>query len=386
MTMLAPCQDANSRGIEGGAPGWGAFYHRVISWIVMKAILLAGGKGTRLRPLTIHTPKPIVPIFNRPFLHYQIDLLKQVPEIDEVILSLNYQPRRIEEVFGDGAGTGIKIRYVVEPVPLGTAGAIKYAGDKLTESVVVFNGDVMTQLDLGAVLRLHRERRARATIVLTPVENPSAYGLVETGAGGNINRFIEKPSPEEITTNNINAGIYVLEPDTFDRIPSDVSWSIERSYFPSLIERGETFVGYIYDGYWIDIGTPEKYVQVHRDIMDGRFRVPPFADLPAPRTVIAHDARIEEGAAIEGPVFIDEGALVKAGARVGPHTVLGRQTQVEEGAVVERTILWPNCRVGSHATVSDALLGRQCHVGRNVSLNSGAVLGDKTTLTDFTRA
>ena len=130
----------------------------------MKAILLAGGKGTRLRPLTIHTPKPIVPIFNRAFLHYQIDLLKQVPEIDEVILSLNYQPRRIEEVFGDGADLGIKIRYVVEPVPLGTAGAIKYAGDKLTESVVVFNGDVMTQLDLAAVISMHRERQARATI------------------------------------------------------------------------------------------------------------------------------------------------------------------------------------------------------------------------------
>jgi len=352
----------------------------------MKAILLAGGKGTRLRPLTIHTPKPIVPIFNRAFLNYQIDLLKQVPEIDEVILSLNYQPRRIEEMFGDGADLGIKIRYVVEPVPLGTAGAIKYAGDKLTESVVVFNGDVMTQLDLAAVIRMHRERQARATIVLTPVENPSAYGLVETDGDGNIQRFLEKPRPEEITTNHINAGIYVLEPDTFDRIPSEVAWSIERSYFPSLVERGETFVGYIYNGYWIDIGTPEKYTQVHHDIMDGRFVAPPFAGATTVRTCVAPDARIEPGAAIEDPVFIDEGVLVKAGARVGPYTVLGRQTQVEEGAVVERAIVWPNCRIGSHATISDAVLGRQCHIGRNVSLNSGAVLGDKTTLTDFTRA
>src|ERR687895_2375782 len=205
----------------------------------MKAILLAGGKGTRLRPLTIHTPKPIVPIFNRAFLYYQIDLLRQVPEIDEGILSLNYQPRRIEEIFGDGSELGLKIRYVVEPVPLGTAGAIKYAGDQLTESVVVFNGDVLTEVDLAAVLRLHRERRARATIVLTPVENPSAYGLVETDRDGNVKRFLEKPSADEITTNNINAGIYILEPDTFDRIPKDVAYSIERSYFPSLVERGE---------------------------------------------------------------------------------------------------------------------------------------------------
>ena len=352
----------------------------------MKAILLAGGKGTRLRPLTIHTPKPIVPIFNRAFLHYQIDLLKQVPEIDEVILSLNYQPRRIEEVFGDGADLGIKIRYVVEPVPLGTAGAIKYAGDKLTESVVVFNGDVMTQLDLAAVIRMHRERQARATIVLTPVDNPSAYGLVETDAQSNIKRFIEKPKPEEITTNHINAGIYVLEPDTFDRIPSEVPWSIERSYFPSLIERNETFVAYIYNGYWIDIGTPEKYVQVHRDIMDGRFVAPPFAGLTSPRRCIAPDVRIEDGATIGDPVFIDEGVLVKAGARIGPYAVLGRQTQVEEEAIIERAIVWPNCRIGSQSSIADAVLGRQCHIGRNVSLNSGAVLGDKTTLTDFTRA
>src|SRR6266853_3308219 len=206
----------------------------------MKAILLAGGKGTRLRPLTIHTPKPIVPIFERPFLHYQLDLLKQVPEIDEVVLSLNYQPRRIEEIFGDGGKSGLSIKYVVEPVPLGTAGAVRYAGESLHESVVVFNGDVLTQVDLAAVIALHRERRARATIVLTPVENPSAYGLVEADARGNILRFLEKPDANQITTDTINAGIYVLEPETFDRIPSDQPWSIERSFFPSLIERRET--------------------------------------------------------------------------------------------------------------------------------------------------
>ena len=352
----------------------------------MKAILLAGGKGTRLRPLTIHTPKPIVPIFNRPFLHYQIDLLKQIPEIDEVILSLNYQPRRIEEVFGDGSDVGIKIRYVVEPMPLGTAGAVKYAGDNLTESVVVFNGDVLTQLDLAAVIRLHRERKARATIVLTPVDNPTAYGLVETDADGNIRRFLEKPKAEEITTNHINAGIYVLEPETFDRIPKDVAWSIERSYFPSLIERGETFVAYVYNGYWIDIGTPEKYTQVHRDIMDGRYLAAPFLDLAAPRTSIAADARIEEGAVVEGPCFIDEGVLIKAGARIGPYSVIGRQTQVEEDATIEASILWPNCRVSRDASVRDAILGRNCHLGRHVTVDGGAVLGDKTTLTDYTRA
>jgi NDP-sugar pyrophosphorylase family protein len=350
----------------------------------MKAILLAGGKGTRLRPLTVHTPKPIVPIFNRPFLYYQLELLRQVPEIDEAILSLNYQPRRIEEIFGEGEGLGLRLRYVVEPVPLGTGGAVRYAGDQLRESVVVFNGDVLTQVDLGAVLRLHRERRAKATIVLTPVENPRAYGLVETDAQGNIQRFLEKPGEDEITCNTINAGVYVLEPETFERIPKDTAWSIERSFFPSLIERGEAFVAYVSDGYWIDIGTPAKYLQVHRDIMDRRYSAPPFADSPTAVSV-AGSARIEEGAELHGPCFVDEGAVIKAGARVLPYSVIGRQTHVEEGAVVDSSIIWPNGWIGREAHVTGAILGRNCHVGRSAVLEHGAVLGDKTVITDYSR-
>jgi NDP-sugar pyrophosphorylase family protein len=349
----------------------------------MKAILLAGGKGTRLRPLTVHTPKPIVPIFNRPFLYYQIDLLRQVPEIDEVILSLNYQPRRIEEIFGEGEGLGLKLRYVVEPAPLGTAGAIRYAGDSLTESVVVFNGDVLTEVDLGAVLKLHRERKAKATIVLTPVENPRAYGLVETDRDGNIQRFLEKPGEDEITCNTINAGIYVLEPDTFDRIPKDTAWSIERSFFPSLIERGETFVAYIYDGYWIDIGTPTKYLQVHRDIMDGRYSAPPFSGTPT--AWIAADAKTEEGVELHSPCFVDEGAVIKAGARILPYSVIGRQTHVDEAAVVDGSIIWPNGWIGREAHVRGSILGRNCHIGRNATIESPAVLGDKTVVTDYSR-
>lgn len=346
--------------------------------------MLAGGKGTRLRPLTLHTPKPIVPIFERPFLHYQLDLLKRVPEIDEVVLSLNYQPRRIEEIFGDGSEAGIGIRYVVEPAPLGTGGAIRFAGETIRESVVVFNGDVMTHVDLPAVIRLHRERKAKATIVLTPVDNPSAYGLVETDADGNVQRFLEKPKPDEITCDTINAGIYVLEPETFDRIPKDTPWSIERSFFPSLIERGETFVAHVDRGYWIDIGTPEKYTQVHRDIMDGRFTAAPFASAPSSAWVSPH-ARVEDGAVIEGPCFVDEGTVIKNGARIGPYAVIGRQCHIEEHAVVERAILWANTRVGQEAVVKRAILGRHCHVGRNAAVENDAVLGDKSVLTDYSR-
>ncbi len=350
----------------------------------MKAILLAGGKGTRLRPLTIHTPKPIVPIFDRPFLRYQIDLLHQLPEVDEVILSLNYQPRRIEEMFGEGKALGVTLSYVVEPVPLGTAGAVKYANKSLDEPVVVFNGDILTEVDLAAVLRLHRERQARATIVLTPVPNPSAYGLVETDAQGNVRRFLEKPKPEEITCDTINAGIYVLEPDTLDRIPKDTAWSIERSFFPSLVERNETFVAYVYRGYWIDIGTPEKYMQVHRDIMDGRFVAPPF-DGRRSTSLISPGARIDEGASVEGPCFVDEGTIVKAGARIGPYAVVGRQCQIEEDALIESSIVWPSTRIARDASVRDSILARHCHVGRNATLEGRVVLGDKSVVTDYSR-
>jgi NDP-sugar pyrophosphorylase family protein len=349
----------------------------------MKAILLAGGKGTRLRPLTLHIPKPIVPIFNRPFLHYQLDLLKQVPGIAEVILSLNYQPRRIEEVFGNGSEIGLPIRYLVEPSPLGTGGAIKFAEPHLDGPVVVFNGDVLTEIDLNAVIRLHRERRSKATIVLTPVDNPTAYGLVETEADGSVRRFLEKPNPDEITCDTINAGIYVLEPETFDRIPKDTNYSIERSYFPSLVERGETFVAYVYRGYWIDIGTPAKYMQVHRDIMDGTFSATPFAGAPA--RAHTDGARIEDQAHVVGPCFLDEGVVVKAGAHVAPHTVLGRQCHVEEGAHVEGAIVWPNSWIGRDARVESAILGRNCHVGRNVSVRPGTVLGDKSVITDYSQ-
>jgi len=237
------------------------------------------------------------------------------------------------------------------------------------------------------VIALHRERKAKATIVLTPVENPSAYGLVETDPHGNILRFLEKPNPDEITCDTINAGIYVLEPETFDRIPKDTPWSIERSFFPSLVERKETFVAYVYRGYWIDIGTAEKYMQVHRDIMDGRYvahRAASFVTTPGAAWV-SPEARIEEGAIVDRPCFIDHGSVVKAGAHIGPYSVVGRQCHIEEHAHLDRAILWANNRISQEATVRRSILGRHCHIGRSASVEDGVVLGDKSVVTDYSR-
>ncbi|MGH9800909.1 MAG: nucleotidyltransferase family protein, partial [Blastocatellia bacterium] len=235
----------------------------------MQALILAGGEGTRLRPLTIYTPKPVVPIVNRPFLFYQIDLLKRAG-IKEITLSLSYKPDKISDIFGDGEDYGVKIYYAVEASPLGTAGAYKNAEEHLSQTAVVFNGDVLTGINIAEVIAYHRERKAAATIVLTPVENPSAYGLVETESDGRVRRFLEKPKPEEITCNTINAGIYVLEPHILKYIPKDEKFSFEYQLFPALLRNNEPFYAYTMSDYWLDIGTPQRYLQANDDMLNGR--------------------------------------------------------------------------------------------------------------------
>ena len=351
----------------------------------MKAILLAGGVGTRLRPLTLNTPKPIVPIFDRPFLFHQIDLLKTIPEIDEIILSLNYQPTEIKSLIGNGETVGLPIRYMVEPKPLGTGGAIKYATDGTNETVLVFNGDVLTQLDLGAVLELHKTCGALATIVLTPVDNPTQYGLVETDQTGHVRRFLEKPTADEVTCNTINAGIYVLEPSTFGRIPFSTKYSIERSYFPSLIEHKETFVAYIQDGYWLDIGTPAHYLRAHRDIMTGRYIAQPFLDDSVGQVVVDPTASVDTGAVLENPCFIGASARIEAGARIGANSVISRGVAVRENATIDGAIILPGTTIGRSVMVRHSIVGQDSIIDSHAMVGPNVVLGDKSVLTPYTR-
>jgi len=349
----------------------------------MNAVILAGGKGTRLRPLTLNTPKPIVPILTRPFLSFQIDLLKKTG-IGNIVLSLSYQPRRIEALFGDGTGLGVKIHYTMEPEPLGTAGAVKNAEALLNARTVVFNGDVLSDLDLGDVLRYHEDNHAKCTIVLTPVDNPAAYGLVETESDGRVKRFLEKPSYDEITCDTINAGVYVLEPELLSYIPEGKNYSFERGFFPALLRDKVPFFAYVHRGYWIDIGTPEKYLKVHRDILS---RTLPFEGFKpnAGGTYVDPKATVEGGAKIQGPGYIGEGAVVKTGASLEPYAVLGSNCRVEEGASVGNCVLWSGVRVGADARVRSALIGRSAHVGHDSIVDGGAVLGDKSVLTDYSR-
>ncbi len=240
----------------------------------MKAIVLVGGEGTRLRPLTYHTPKPLLPIVNVPFLERQLSWLAG-HGVDEVVLSLGYLPEAFERHFASGRFGAMRVRWVVEREPLGTAGGIRFAADGIDERVVVCNGDVLTDLDLTALVRFHDERAAEATIALTRVDDPSAFGVVPTRDDGEVVAFVEKPPPGKAPTNWINAGTYVLEPSVLARIPSRLTVSIERETFPRMLDMPRRLFAQHSDAYWIDIGTPRKYFEAHADVLAGRVGLPP---------------------------------------------------------------------------------------------------------------
>ena len=343
----------------------------------MQALILAGGPGTRLRPLTVYTPKPVVPVCNRPFLLYQLDTLRRAG-VTDVTLSLSYQPHKIEEKLGDGSDYGVHLSYTVEPQPMGTAGAYRFAADLIREPTVVFNGDIVTDLDLRAAIREHNERKALATVVLAPVENPSVYGVVETHAGGRVKSFSEKPRAEEVSVNTINAGTYILDPKVLDLIPEGESYSFEYGLFPKMLMRGDGFYAHVPEGaYWLDIGAPSRYLQVHQDILAGRVR---SVQLKKRRG----ECELATVAEVDELSLLGDDCTVKPGAQI-VNSVLGEGVHVEEKARIENSVIWPHTRVSAGAHLSHAVVGRGCHIGRAAQVGAGAVLGDKTSLTDYTQ-
>jgi mannose-1-phosphate guanylyltransferase len=346
----------------------------------MHALILAGGKGTRLRPLTVYTPKPIVPVVNRPFLLYQLDILSKAG-ITDVTLSLSYQPDKIEDLLGDGSDFGVNLRFVAEPSPLGTAGAYKFAADDIRDATIVLNGDILTDVDLAKIVELHRAKKAVATIALAAVDDPTKYGLVKTNAEGRVVQFTEKPKSDQIAlidVNTINAGIYVLEPSVFDAIPDGENSSFEYNIFPSFMEGSTPFYGYVLQNeYWRDIGTPESYLAAHHDILAGKVSgIPDQAECVSEITTTAF---------IDEVSVIGEGCVIKSNSRI-VNSVLGAGVHVEEKAVIENSVIWPHSRVSGFAHVDNAVIGRGCHIGRNVTVRSGSVIGDKATLPDYSKA
>jgi mannose-1-phosphate guanylyltransferase len=337
------------------------------------AVILVGGEGTRLRPLTFNTPKAMVPILNKPFLEYLILYLKE-HKVRDIILTMSYLPHRIQSYFGDGAEWDVHLTYLIEKQPLGTAGAVKNAEALLDEPFFVLNGDIITGIDLTKMMRRHRKIKPKASIALTPVDNPTIYGVVETEANGMVKRFVEKPSWEEVTTNLINAGIYILEPEVLRYVPPATPSMFEYYLFPLLLSKGEPILSYPSTTYWIDVGTPEKYLRVNHDLLSNK----------APSLSIycaqASNAQIHPSAQIEGPVLIGEGCIIARGARVKGLAVLGPQCQLEEEAVIDGAILWAESRVGKKALLKNCIVGSRCYLQEGSQILDNCVLGDNVVV------
>lgn len=338
----------------------------------MKAIILVGGEGTRLRPLTYTTPKSLLPIVNQPFLERQLIWLA-AHGVDEAVLSLGYLPDAFVAHFADDTFAGVRLRYAVEPEPLGTAGGIRFAADGIGERIVVCNGDVLTALDLTALVRFHEERGAEATIALTRVDDPSAFGVVPTTPDGRVLAFVEKPPPGRAPTDWINAGTYVLEPTVLARIPECLAVSIERRTFPRMLEEGAGLFAQHSDSYWIDIGTPEKYLRAHLDVLNGALGRPPVAGAHErePGIWSQGDVSVHPAAALAPPLLVGRGASIGEGAQVYS-AVLGAETVIEPGGRVSRSVLLPGSSVAEGGRIADSVLGAGARI------EADAAVADKT--------
>ena len=315
-----------------------------------------GGPGTRLQPLTFTLPKPIVPVVNHPFLEHTIMHLKQFG-VTEVILAMSYLPEKIREYFGDGERLGVRLIYCVEKDPLGTAGAVKNAAAYLDTPFIVLNGDdVFLEMDYHEVYRMHQEKNAKATIFLTRVENPSAFGVVETDKNGWVLRFIEKPPPGTETTKWINAGGYLLEPEVLEYIPENQHYMFEKGLFPALLEAGEPVLSYRYRGYWIDMGTLSNYFRLNMDILGKKAGTPLMKVAGRDGVSFGPNVIVHRSAEITAPAVIGRDCCFGKDARIRGPVVIGHDCLIEDGVRLENAILWDNVRVGAGARLNNCII------------------------------
>lgn len=342
----------------------------------MKAVIMAGGEGTRLRPLTSNQPKPMVPILNRPVMEYSIDLLKKY-KIEDIVVTLQFLPQLIKNYFGDGTDIGVNLNYATEETPLGTAGSVKNAEDFLDERFVVISGDALTDINIKKAIRFHKKNNAAATLVLKSVENPLEFGIVITDDNGRIERFLEKPTWGEVFSDNINTGIYILEPEIFQYIPENTTFDFSKELFPLLLSKGLPLFGYIADGYWCDIGNQEQYMQAQRDILDMKVDIEPPGIKMLEDIWVGDGAIVHPSANLEGPVVIGQHAKIEAGTKIGQYSVIGNNVFVSNEAHTHRSIIWDNSYIGSGVQLHGAIVGRNCDIKQGTRLEQGVIIGDE---------
>jgi mannose-1-phosphate guanylyltransferase/phosphomannomutase len=347
----------------------------------MKAVIMAGGEGTRLRPLTSNAPKPMLPVADRPMMQHVIHLLRR-HGFDEIVITVAFLASAIRNEFGDGSDYGVSIVYADEPTPLGTAGSVLNAKEHLDERFLVISGDVITDVDLTKIVALHDDREAMATIGLVQVDNPLEFGIVITREDGTIERFLEKPSWGQVFSDTINTGIYVLDPAVFDYIEPGRSVDFSSDVFPRMLADGKALYGAIAEGYWEDVGTLEAYLSAHKDVLDQRV----LLDIPGFRISdgvwLGEGAEVSPDAHVLGPAVIGAGCKIEAGCRLGEYVVLGSNVRVLAGADLERSVVHDNAYIGAGARVRGTVIGRASNLRANVRCEEGVVLGDEVFVGD----
>jgi mannose-1-phosphate guanylyltransferase len=346
----------------------------------MKGVILAGGKGTRMRPLTYHTPKPMLPLVTRPFMEYFILRLKQYG-INEIILSTGYLPDAFNKYFGNGKDFGVRLIYVTEEEPLGTCGAVKNVEKYLeNETFLVFNGDILTSINLKSMISFHKSKKSDITISLAPVEDPTAYGLVPVDKNSRVKEFLEKPSMEEINTNLINAGTYIIEPHIMGHVPQGENYSFERELFPKVLKLGYNIYGFVYNGYWLDVGTPEKYMSAHYDILDKKI---PF-NFPNkkvyPNVYIGDGTKYSKENITIGPIVIGEKTILGDDVKIMPNTVVGSNCKIASGTSISASIIFDGCSIGKDCIIRNSIIAGNVKVGNNVKIEGNSIIGDNSAV------
>ncbi len=342
----------------------------------MLAIIMAGGEGERLRPLTCAIPKPMVLLLDKPILSYSLELLKK-HNIEKAALTLGYLPERIIDEFGDGSDYGIELKYYTEQKPMGTAGGVLNARDFLTETFCVLSGDGVTDIDLTEAYKFHKSKGALATLVLKRVSNPNEYGLVSTDDDGRVIGFSEKPSWSGVTTDTANTGVYILEPEIFKEIPENRAYDFGKELFPSLVRRSAEVYGYLTDGYWCDIGDIRAYMKAQADALDGKIS---FIRPPENGIFRMSGAIVDDGARIEAPAYIGAGARIERGAHIGAYSVLGTNSVVAETASIKRSVLYPGALAGAGAALRGCVMAARSVIGANASAFEECVIADDTII------
>ena len=347
----------------------------------MKAVVMAGGEGTRLRPLTSNQPKPMVPIVGKPCMEHILDLLR-AHGLTDVVVTVAFLPQAIRSYFGDGENLGLQIEYSVEESPLGTAGSVRHASDRLDDTFLVISGDALCDIDLGKIVEFHKEKGAAVTIGLKSVENPLEFGIVVTDEDGKVERFLEKPSWGQVFSDTINTGIYVLEPEVLRHIPTDRPYDFSKELFPLLLEMGRPIYGHVCEGYWQDIGNLDQYRQANFDALDEKVRLDVGGLKIRGDVWVGEGVEIDDVEGVEGPAFIGNYCTISPESSVGPYTVLGPGTTLRERARVSRSVIDASAYIGRSASVEGAILGRNCDVRAHARVHEGVAIGDQVTLGD----